>query len=98
MCGNKIDGLTEAPLSDEEFDAWWPFSDDDLDESEREIEADLGDLQWTPAPHLENERKRARDRVRRALSNRHEDPIGSPESPNVEPTSRFDASAADGES
>ena len=34
---NKIDQTSDAPLTDEEFDAWWPFNDDDLDEDEREI-------------------------------------------------------------
>ena len=98
MCRNKVEGSTGKPLSDEEFDAWWPFGDDELDDWERNIEEDLGDLEWSPAASLDDERKRARDRVRRTLSDRHKDRIGSREISAPEPGSGFDASAADGES
>ena len=45
---NKIDPTSDAPLTDEEFDAWWPFSDDDLDDYEREIEESLRVDDWVP--------------------------------------------------
>lgn len=98
MCGKKNDGQRETPLSDEEFDAWWPFRDDALDDVEREIEEDLGNLDWCPEPHLDDKRSRARDRIRRALSRRRQSHMGSLKSSEVEPASQFDASAADGES
>ena len=72
---NKIDPTSDAPLTDEEFDAWWPFSDDDLDDYEREIEESLRDYEWIPPPHLEEERRQARMRVRRSLAEKYPDGI-----------------------
>ena len=54
---NKIDPTSDAPLTDEEFDAWWPFSDDDLDEYEREIEEAFRDYELVFPPHLDEERQ-----------------------------------------
>ena len=70
---NKIDPTSDAPLTDEEFDAWWPFNDDDLDEYEREIEESLRDYEWVPPPHLDEERRQARMRVRRVLAEKYPD-------------------------
>lgn len=42
---NQNDQQSGAPLTYEGFDAWWPFSDDDLDEYEREIEESLRDYE-----------------------------------------------------
>ncbi len=72
---NKIDPTSDAPLTDEEFDAWWPFSDDDLDDYEREIEEALRVDDWVPPPHLEEERRQARMRVRRFLAEKYPDGI-----------------------
>ena len=72
---NKIDPTSDAPLTDEEFDAWWPFSDDDLDDYEREIEEALRVDDWVPPPHMEEERRQARMRVRRFLAEKYPDGI-----------------------
>ena len=72
---NKIDPASDAPLTDAEFDAWWPFSDDDLDEYEREIEESLRVDDWVPPPHLEEERRQARMKVRRFLADKYPDGI-----------------------
>ena len=72
---NKIDPTSDAPLTDEEFDAWWPFNDDDLDEYEREIEESFRDHGLVFPPHLDEERRQARMRVRRALAEKYPDGI-----------------------
>ena len=72
---NQIDPTADAPLTDEEFDAWWPFSDDDLDDFEREIEESLRADDWVPPPHLEEERRQARMRIRRILAEKYPDGI-----------------------
>ena len=54
---NKIDPTSDAPLTDEEFDAWWPFSDDDLDEYERGIVEAFRDHELVFPPHLDEERQ-----------------------------------------
>ena len=71
----KNDRLSDAPLTDEEFDTWWPFSDDDLDQYEREIEESLRDYEWVPPPHLDEKRRQARMRVRRSLAEKYPDGI-----------------------
>ena len=98
MCGNKADGQAVPPLSDEEFDAWWPFRDDDLDDFEREIEESLRDYEWVPPPHLEDERRRARMRVRRVLADQHAKPIAQTGSDGAEPANQSNASASDDDS
>ena len=70
---NKIDPTSDAPLTDEEFDAWWPFNDDDLDEYERGIVEAYRDHEWVPPPHLDEERRQARMRVRRVLAEKYPD-------------------------
>lgn len=72
---NNNDQFSDAPLTDEEFDAWWPFNDDDLDEYEREIEESLHDYELVFQPHLEEERRQARMRVRRILAEKYPDGI-----------------------
>ena len=72
---NEKDQPSDAPLTDEEFDAWWPFSDDDLDEHERELEESLRDYEWVPPPHLDEERRLARMRIRRILAEKYPDGI-----------------------
>ena len=72
---NERDQPSDAPLTDEEFDAWWPFSDDDLDEYERELEESLRDYEWVPPPHLDEERRLARMRIRRILAEKYPDGI-----------------------
>ncbi|MYC32160.1 MAG: hypothetical protein F4X64_03165 [Chloroflexi bacterium] len=64
----KNDRPADSPLTDEEFDAWWPFSDDDLDEYEREIVKSLRNYEWVPPSHLDEERRKARARVRSILA------------------------------
>ena len=59
-----------SPMSDEEFDARWPF-DDDLDEFEREIEESLRDYVPVPDPHLEVKKIRAQEIARRTLAKEH---------------------------
>ena len=70
---NKIDPTSDAPLTDEEFDAWWPFSDDDLDEYERGIVEAFRDHELVFPPHLDEERRQARMRVRRELAEKYPD-------------------------
>ena len=89
---NKIDPTSDAPLTDEEFDAWWPFSDDDLDDYEREIEESLRDYEWIPPPHLEEERRQARMRVRRSLAEKY--PDGIPERKAADPSPQSQPNAA----
>ena len=85
---NKFDPASDAPLTDEEFNAWWPFSDDDLDEYEREIEESLRVDDWVPPPHLEEERRQARMKVRRFLAEKYPDGIPGDETGNAELTTR----------
>ncbi len=70
---NQKDQPSDAPLTDEEFDAWWPFSDDDLDEYERELEESLRHYEWVPPPHLDQERRLARMRIRHILAEQYTD-------------------------
>ena len=58
-------------MTDEEFDAWWPFNDDDLDEFEREIEESLKGYKILPDPNFEEKKKRAEATARRTLANKH---------------------------
>ena len=58
-------------MTDEEFDAWWPFNDDDLDEFEREIEESLKGYKILPDPNFEEKKKRAEETARRTLANEH---------------------------
>ena len=62
---------SDAPLTDEEFDAWWPFSDDDLDEYEREIEKSLEGYEILPDPNWQENKRRIEEMARRALSQKH---------------------------
>ena len=66
MNGDKHKPQTPPPMSDEEFDAWWPFDDSDLDEFEREIEESLKDYDILPNPNWEAKRKRAEEMARLA--------------------------------
>ena len=72
---NTKDRPADVPLTDKEFDAWWPFSDDDLDEYERDIVESFGDYEWDPPPHLEEERRQARAKVRRILAAKYPNDI-----------------------
>lgn len=85
---NKIDPTSDAPLTDAEFDAWWPFGDDNLDEYEREIVESLSDYQWTPPPHLAEGRRQARIKVRRFLADKYPDGIPGDETGNAELTTQ----------
>ena len=58
----------QPPMTDEEFDAWWPFSDDDLDEYEREIEESLPEYKALPDSDFEETRQRAEETARRTLA------------------------------
>lgn len=53
MNDDKYEPKTPPPMDDKEFDAWWPFNDDDLDEFEREIEESLKDYEIVPDPNWE---------------------------------------------
>ena len=75
MNDDKREIRKPPPLTDAEFDAWWPFSDDDLDDDERELAESLRDYEWVPPPHLDEERRQARVRVRRALAEEYPDGI-----------------------
>ncbi len=90
---NKNDRPSDAPLTDEEFNAWWPFSDDDLDEYEREIEESLRVDDWVPPPHLEEERRQARMRVRRFLAEKYPDGIPVSKAVPTEPQRQTDTRA-----
>ena len=91
---NKDDQFSDAPLTDEEFDAWWPFSDDDLDEYEREIEESLRDYEWVPPPHLDEERRQARMRVRRALAEKYPDGLPGAKADDVRATGQPNTTGA----
>ncbi len=71
MNGDKHEPQTPPPMSDEEFDAWWPFDDSDLDEFEREIEASLKDYEILPDPNWEEKKKRIEEMARRTLASKH---------------------------
>ncbi len=90
----KNDQISDAPLTDEEFDAWWPFSDDDLDEYEREIEESLRDHEWVPPPHLDEERRQARMRVRRELAEKYPDGIPGAKAADARATGQPNTTAA----
>ena len=94
---NKTAPTSDTPLTDEEFDAWWPFSDDDLDDYEREIEESLRVDDWVLPPHLEEERRQARMRVRRILAERYPDGIPAGKAPEAGSPGQLDldATAAD---
>ena len=95
---NKIDPTSDAPLTDEEFDAWWPFSGDDLDDYEREIEESLRVDDWVLPPHLEEERRQARMRVRRILAERYPDGIPAGKAPEAGSPSQLEPAATDDDS
>ena len=71
MNDDKHEPQTPPPMDDEEFDAWWPFNDDDLDEFEREIEESLKDYKLLPDPNFEEKKKRAEETARRTLAKEH---------------------------
>ena len=66
MNDDKYKPQTPPPMDDEEFDAWWPFSDDDLDEFEREIEESLKGYDILPDPNWEEKKRRIQETARRA--------------------------------
>ena len=88
---NERTPRSAAPLTDEEFDAWWPFSDDDLDEYERELEESLRDYVWVPPPHLHDERRLARMRIRNILAEKYPDGIPGDKSADLEAPAQSDA-------
>ncbi len=92
------DRPADAPLTDEEFDAWWPFSDDDLDDYEREIVESLRDYTWDPPPHLEEERRQARAKVRRILAAKYPNGIPNNKAADPEPSGRPAISTPDDDS
>ncbi len=71
MNGDKHEPQTPPPMSDEEFDAWWPFDDSDLDEFEREIEESLKDYEILPDPNWEEKKRRIEEMARRTLTSEH---------------------------
>ncbi len=71
MSSEKDEKQSGPPKSDEEFDAWWPFDDGDLDEFEREIEESLQDYEPVPDPHHEVKKIRAAEMARRTLAKEH---------------------------
>ena len=68
MNDDKYEPKTPPPMDDKEFDAWWPFNDDDLDEFEREIEESLKDYEIVPDPNWEEKKRRIQGTARRARS------------------------------
>ena len=68
MNGDKHEPQTPPPMDDKEFDAWWPFNDDDLDEFEREIEESLEGYEIIPDPNWEEKKRRIEETVRRSRS------------------------------
>ncbi len=81
-CGkNKVNQPSDAPLTEAEFNAWWPFSDDDLDDYEKEIEASLSDYEPVLPLHLEAERQESRAKVRRLLSEKYPNDIPGQQNP-----------------
>ena len=66
MNDDKHEPRTPPPMDDEEFDAWWPFSDDDLDEFEREIEESIRDYDILPDPNWEEKKRHIQEMARRA--------------------------------
>ena len=71
MSDEKIEKKPPSDMTDEEFDAWWPFNDDDLDEFEREIEESLKGYKLLPDPNFEEKKKRAEETARRTLAKKH---------------------------
>ena len=65
---DKHEPQTPPPMDDKEFDAWWPFNDDDLDEFEREIEESLKDYEIVPDPNWEERKRHIEETARRARS------------------------------
>lgn len=66
MKDNQHEPQTPPPMDDKEFDAWWPFNDDNLDEFEREIEESLKDYEILPDPNWEEKKRRIQEMARRA--------------------------------
>ena len=71
MNGDKHEKQTPPPMSDEEFDAWWPFDENDLDEFEREIEESLKGYEILPDPNWEENKQRIEEMARRTLASKH---------------------------
>ncbi len=65
MNDDRHEPQTPPPMDDKEFDAWWPFNDDDLDEFEREIEESisvdeiLSDPNWEEKSDVSKKRSTA---------------------------------------
>ena len=91
---NENDRPADAPLTDAEFNAWWPFSDDDLDKYERDLEESLGDYEWVPPAYLDEDRRRARMRIRSMLAEKYPNGIPGNEPPDVATSGGPDISAA----
>ena len=71
MNGDKHEMQTPPPMSDEEFDAWWPFDNNDLDEFERDIEDSLKGYEILPDPNWEENKRRIQEMARRTLASDH---------------------------
>lgn len=71
MNDDKHKPQTPPPMDDKEFDAWWPFSDDDLDEFEREIEESLKGYDILPDPNWEEKKRHIEETARRARVKKH---------------------------
>ncbi|CAI8042307.1 hypothetical protein GBAR_LOCUS23511 [Geodia barretti] len=71
MSDEKMESRPPSSMTDEEFDAWWPFDDDDLDEFERDIEESLQGYDVLPDPNWEENRRRVQEMARRTRVNKH---------------------------
>ena len=68
MNRDKYEPRTPPPLTDEEFDAWWPFSEADLDEYEQGIEKSLEGYEILPDPDWQANKRRIEEMARRTLA------------------------------
>lgn len=71
MNDDKHEPQTPPPMDDKEFDAWWPFNDDDLDAFEREIEESLEGYEILPDPNWEENKKRIQETAHRTLASKN---------------------------
>ena len=71
MNDDKHEPQTPPPMDDKEFDAWWPFNDDDLDEFEREIEESISVDEILSDPNWEEKKRRIQEAVRHSRSSQY---------------------------
>ena len=68
MSDKENEKKSPSSMTDEEFEAWWPFNDDDLDEYERAIEKSLEGYKFLPNPNWEESKRRIEEIASRTLA------------------------------